>query len=480
MSFTSLPINKKRISQLNDSEKALLSAYMGFTDPDTGKIITSLFPDPVIAELRTGTKDELDNAIPPLLGNEPAWESDTNSLRVGSSVVGGGLASSENYWYISPEDDLVEKYTEAKFHQPNGSPLSEDNRLTIVLLPGVYTAESDITFDTNFIDIVGLLGKDHTSIRMGYFPDPIRIFSILATDVLVEGVSILQRTNAGAIVAGIPLVTGVTKESGSPIVIPEGQPIPPDGVIIRFTVASGDNSIDLEKRYVPIFNRSARTMTIQHEGSPVTLPEVTSIVTITDASFVIEYNPTQRIKHCFFEGPIRDLAHTGVNSRISGHYESCDIFSFQSRWISGKFIHCNARFTERCSGWFIDCEGTFGITANEYGLLGAITTTGVFLRCKGDIAENALWGNVYDGYFLEFNGSRNSFSGQNSGEMRGTFIRCNGGFIGAVTTGKLLYCSSTGHALDGSWGEFLGVMLVSGLGKITYCVDGVGAPINTP
>ena len=49
-----------------------------------GKIRADEFPDLIIAGLRQGTREELDNADPPLMIDEPAWETDTETFRVGN------------------------------------------------------------------------------------------------------------------------------------------------------------------------------------------------------------------------------------------------------------------------------------------------------------------------------------------------------------------------------------------------------------
>jgi len=70
----------------------------GENDTDWKKIIIGdssdqipedVFPDLMIAGIRQGTKEELDSADPPLLDNEPAWETDTKVLRVGENRLGG-------------------------------------------------------------------------------------------------------------------------------------------------------------------------------------------------------------------------------------------------------------------------------------------------------------------------------------------------------------------------------------------------------
>ena len=49
-----------------------------------GKIRSDELPDLILAGLRQGTREELDAADPPLMPNEPAWETDTETFRVGN------------------------------------------------------------------------------------------------------------------------------------------------------------------------------------------------------------------------------------------------------------------------------------------------------------------------------------------------------------------------------------------------------------
>lgn len=56
-------------------------------DPDTGRLVDEQLPEAIEAKilLRFGTRSELDNAIPPLAENEPAYETDTGFYRLGAT-----------------------------------------------------------------------------------------------------------------------------------------------------------------------------------------------------------------------------------------------------------------------------------------------------------------------------------------------------------------------------------------------------------
>jgi hypothetical protein len=103
--------------------------------------------------------------------------SDTKELRYGDSFKQGGFRaglSSKSQIYVGADGTqtenataLINAYARAKTASPNGAPKSNINRMMIVLGAGVYDlfAAGGITFDTPFIDIVGLGGT----------PDSVRI-----------------------------------------------------------------------------------------------------------------------------------------------------------------------------------------------------------------------------------------------------------------------------------------------------------------
>lgn len=57
---------------------------------------------------------------------------------------------------------LIAAYNAAKSKTPGGNPLSETNRVTIILFPGYYQSAypNNLTIDTEFIDVVGFGNKD--------------------------------------------------------------------------------------------------------------------------------------------------------------------------------------------------------------------------------------------------------------------------------------------------------------------------------
>jgi hypothetical protein len=113
---------------------------------------------PANLQVRRGTAVEV-AAITPLQG-EPIWATDTKRLVVGDGTTAGGipigLYDSSSCIICKVGDSFSEKYAAAKALSPNGSAKSDNNRATLVVLPGTYSVASEVTIDGEFVDIVGI------------------------------------------------------------------------------------------------------------------------------------------------------------------------------------------------------------------------------------------------------------------------------------------------------------------------------------
>ena len=79
------------------------------------------------------------------------------------SVVSG--IEGENYEFVfsdgTPSEngqELYDTYLASVTKTPNGLPLSDDNRYTILLAPGVYQLPNSLTWNTDFIDLACIDG----------------------------------------------------------------------------------------------------------------------------------------------------------------------------------------------------------------------------------------------------------------------------------------------------------------------------------
>lgn len=154
---------------------------------------------PANLQVRQGTAAEV-AAITPLQG-EPVWATDTKRLVVGDGITAGGipigLYDSSSCIICKVGESFSEKYTAAKALSPNGLAKSNTNRATLVVLPGVYSLESEVAIDEEFVDIVGI-GSLRT--RRG-----------CSTSVILQRGSTLPALNVTANnvrILGISLITG--------------------------------------------------------------------------------------------------------------------------------------------------------------------------------------------------------------------------------------------------------------------------------
>jgi len=90
--------------------------------------------------------------------------------------------SGVNYTYVSaegtPEENgglLVSEYAQAILETPNGLPLSETNRYTILLAPAIYKVDFTINWNTNFIDLACIDGVATLQFQNNFNVSPIVI-----------------------------------------------------------------------------------------------------------------------------------------------------------------------------------------------------------------------------------------------------------------------------------------------------------------
>lgn len=81
--------------------------------------------------------------------------------------------------------ELLSKHNFAKIATPYGQPLSDSNRFTVFVAPGVYVLTvSDIFLDTPYIDIISLSGESDVFITSTMSDTP---FTVLTSDIKLKG-----------------------------------------------------------------------------------------------------------------------------------------------------------------------------------------------------------------------------------------------------------------------------------------------------
>lgn len=161
-----------------------------------------------------------------------------SALRLGDGATTGGkataFADSDSSVICHPGDDVAASYARASALTPNGSALSTTNRATWYVLSGTYPLTVNTTFDTEFVDIVGI-GEVLFSGSTGFgeslfYANDARVRNIRATHFRVNSscplsvfvdcsdtVSGFNRHDGGAVLSGTYIrCKGVNNDFGAP------------------------------------------------------------------------------------------------------------------------------------------------------------------------------------------------------------------------------------------------------------------------
>ncbi len=76
-----------------------------------------------------------------------------------SQSTGGGFQNTDNTVFCSPGEDISEVYAAAAALTPNETPLSDSNRATMIVLPGLYTVQENFDFNNDNVNVLGLTGN---------------------------------------------------------------------------------------------------------------------------------------------------------------------------------------------------------------------------------------------------------------------------------------------------------------------------------
>lgn len=311
--------------------------------------------------------------------------------------------------FATPDDDLAEKYVEAKGLTPNGFPLSAINRAALILMPGVYVLPAELEFDTNYVDVIGLGAGDNPAVEFVG-----NTINVTAWDIRVVGLSTGTQQFK---VTGRPDITGATgTSSNNTINIPNHGLRPFD--VVRFTSLAGGTGLSTDVRYeVAFFNFTPNSFRIRLEGDESSTQFSTNI---TDATLAVDSNQSQTFDACFGAGALS----FGGLSTASGVFRNC----FGGPGSFGT--------NGRASGVFIDCVGGPSAAFGSAGI-----ASGLFTNCTG---------------------GNNSFGGD-GGVLNGRLYYCrltNGTFPTVSGNGIIRLCIDGNNVENNQGGEYVNFQLI--------------------
>jgi len=344
-------------------------------DPATGLIRADKLPSLIIAGLRTGTRAELDAADPPLLYNEPAWESDTQVFRVGSVRFDRSVTASSVT--ANPGDDLAAKYAEAAALTPGGAPLSHSNRASLIVNPGVYTLAAELAVDTNYVDVLGLgAGEFSPAVELAG-----NTINVTAWDVRVVGISV---GGQAFIVSSRPDITGVTGTSADiTITIPNHGF--QSGDVVSFSALTGGTGLSTGVRYVVApFSYTGDAFKLILESTGVLQSFTTDI---TAGTLVVESNQSQKFDVC--TGGDSSFGYFGT---ASGTFTNCTGSSSSfgcDGTASGTFTNCTAKGSSSFGGGNGTLSGKLYYCRLTSGTFPTVAAGGITRLClDGNYLEN--------------------------------------------------------------------------------------------
>lgn len=374
---------------------------------------------------------------------------------------------------------LQNAYTSAKSATPNGSPLSANNRFTIMVGAGYYEFSSNFVMDADFVDIVSITGN---------------------TDVIFNGAGTLSITGNDVFVKGVSTTTkAFTIATGLASLVLEN-------------CIGGDNSFKAAIVSGTFINCTGGTDAF---GGANTASGIFINCTGGDNSFAGTGTASGTFTNC--TGGTSAFGGFGVNA--SGTFTNCTggqyAFGGGGGTASGTFRRCTASNysfggggSGTANGTFIDCEGltqAFGGDGTAGGIFvnciggdeafgggenGGNIASGNFQNCKA--GDNAFGGGdngggTASGVFNNCVSGSGGFGGGDTGVGSGTFTNCTGGdesFGNLTCSGSFTNCVGGNESFGGHTGGTLTGKLywcrltsgtyrtVSGGGRTIYCIDG--------
>jgi hypothetical protein len=370
-------------------------------------------------EMEAGTETEIRSMSP------------ANVAEAIAALAEGGSLDTDATIFATPDDDLVAKYAEAASLTPGGNALSRTNRATLSLMPGKYTISSPLSFNTNYVDVIGLGSADKEP-SVEIVGDSLEVS---AWDVSVVGI----KTNNFNPTARSSITTGVTGTASTNTVNITGHGLVV-GDVISFQSITGGSGLTTNVRYIVRTVGTANTFQLRVESTGANANFTTNI---TAGNVRIQSNTSQRITNC--SGGSNSFG--GSGGTASGTFTNC---------TGGGFAFGG---DGTASGVFTGCVG------GDYAFGGAGTASGVFTDCTGGGFTFGGDGGTASGTFTNCVGGTFAFGGGNTAS--GTFTGCTGGSNafggdGGSLTGKLYYCRLTSGAFE----------TVTGGGITRYCIDG--------
>jgi len=342
-------------------------------------------------------------------------------------------------------NNLLEAYELAKEKTPYNQPLSEHNRVVVLLAPGRYDlGSSELVLDTPFVDIEGL-SQD---------PEQQHIF-------------------------------GTTRGPGSGVLTQTADHVRISNVFVECTRSGGGLSFNSSDpaAYFPnsnLPNTVIRNCRFRADGMNAQAMRT---------GITINYSGT----YVNTDGGFRGFGQTGI---ASGTFIDCTAggsgFAGGGGTASGTFINCSVAGAGfgggggTASGTFINCTGSTASFAGNGG-----TASGTFINCTGgDSSFGSSTGGVASGTFIRCTGGNSSFA--NNGTASGTFTQCvalNSSFgagTNGVASGLFQHCTSGlgsfGFSGTAAGGRFFHCIAgpnsftTQGNPEIVFCVAG-GQPV---
>lgn len=332
---------------------------------------------------------------------------------------GGGGATSDNWMPVyasgTPTENaatLSAAYESAKLLTPNGLALSAQNRVSLLLYPGIYDfGLSTLTLDAEFVDLVGV-SQDRDAVWITGQSDGSGTVQHQANDSRIFNLTIDSTANVPAVFVGAYLLLSASDKIFCNNISFGPSCTDPAANIFPMQV----DFVDYAGTYIDCVSPSYGFGGVGNDGSSYA---------------------TGKFIRC----------KAGDNSfgayGASGYFEDCEAGdnSFSTGGgASGKFIRCTAGLNSfgyfAASGEFIDCK------AGNYSF-GQYTADGIFSRCAAGFGSFGGLSTA-SGYFEDCVAGGGAFGGY-SGNASGTFIRCvaetfSWGYFAGTMTGRMIGC----------------------------------------
>ena len=294
-------------------------------------------------------------------------------------AVGSTTLSGDNYRTVLGDKgtallngaDLLAKLTEVKALTPFGSTKSANNRVSLLIFPGVYDITgTPLLLDTEFVDICGIGNKEDVVI----YSTAGTTVNISANDIKIKELTIQNREDSGSVIA-------VTLATSLPLNIWENLIITSIGHIMTTGITYSGTYINI------------KTKTLLRNAYTANPP------------FYFQINQSFGGSGSVASGTFKDVITEGGTNNSFGGLGTA----------SGKFTNCIAI-----------CVLTGALSTpsnNSFG--GQGVASGTFISCITN----------------------------STGSFGGAYYGCSfGGGVGGVASGYFLECSTTGYALNFSFG----------------------------